>query len=225
MSCPPLVFWKVSMKASLGSEGTILADAWRCGNANIPDNHALEYSKLEKLKIIICIINFNKQPLTNIRMIELHWKNKRTYLRKCKSVTSFIHSQQNSAPQTAHCMWLQEPSSILPISTWHRGQGFTSSPGIENTCYLKNKNNSDSRKLANVGCRNVWVLTKSGVVTEGVRCWLCIWWPQSTGCITSLIRMPLCLTVVAEIGITTLSSTFYLWAASTASGYYGKTSK
>jgi hypothetical protein len=33
-----------------------------------------------------------------------------------------MQSQQNSAPQTAQVMWLQDPSSILTISTLQRGQ-------------------------------------------------------------------------------------------------------
>ena len=41
---------------------------------------------------------------------------------------TFIHNQQNSEPQTAHVIWLQEPSSILTMRTLHLGHTFTSSP-------------------------------------------------------------------------------------------------
>lgn len=38
-----------------------------------------------------------------------------------------MHSQQNSAPHTLHVIWLQEPSSIFIINTWHLGHDLTSS--------------------------------------------------------------------------------------------------
>lgn len=39
-----------------------------------------------------------------------------------------MHNQQNSAPQTAHIIWLHDPSSIFTINTLHLGHGFISSP-------------------------------------------------------------------------------------------------
>ncbi len=47
-----------------------------------------------------------------------------------------MQSQQNSAPQTAHVMWLQLPSSILTIRTEQRGQTFTEEPGEDRDVFI-----------------------------------------------------------------------------------------